>query len=313
MTRLLTALGYALLFAAFGAGAATCMMFTLPRHPAPHLVIVLSSYCFVAALSLWALALSFGLLPGARHVPQAPARMGLGLGIWAMAGFALTMAASGLFLTCTLAALLTLRHPDIKPALSSPDFLISVVLAGEFTVALWLARNLGRLPPAVRHDSGAAGLAWCPAAPRAYAEAAAMALAVLGVVALLYKIFPPDMSAIQDLPIAQLFAGPPVVMAAMLVVAVLFGPVLEELAFRGLGFAGVAAGLGPVWATALTSLAFMAAHATEKMHYLPGFIDVGLLAVGACVLRLRHGSLRPGMLLHILYNGGGLVVAALLH
>jgi hypothetical protein len=53
----------------------------------------------------------------------------------------------------------------------------------------------------------------------------------------------------------------------------------------------------------------MAAHAPEKMYYPPGFIDVGLMAAAAVMLRLQYRSIRPAILLHVLYNAGSMLAA----
>jgi membrane protease YdiL (CAAX protease family) len=132
------------------------------------------------------------------------------------------------------------------------------------------------------------------------------------VVALFFHFFPPDMKAIQGLPEAKLFAGNGLAMVPLLLVAVFAGPVLEEIVFRGIAFAGLAVRLGPLWAGIVTTLVFIAAHAPEKLHYPPGFIDVGLMAASAAVLRVRYRSIRPGIVLHILYNTGAMLAAALL-
>ena len=56
----------------------------------------------------------------------------------------------------------------------------------------------------------------------------------------------------------------------------------------------------------------MIVHAPQKIYYPPGFLDVGLVAVAAVLLRLKYHSIRPGILLHILYNGGSMLAVTLL-
>jgi membrane protease YdiL (CAAX protease family) len=53
----------------------------------------------------------------------------------------------------------------------------------------------------------------------------------------------------------------------------------------------------------------MAVHAPEKIYYPAGFIDVGLMAAAAAWMRVKFGSIRPGILLHVLYNAGLLFAA----
>jgi membrane protease YdiL (CAAX protease family) len=200
-----------------------------------------------------------------------------------------------------------------SPGFTDPVTLAGMVLAGELTVGLWLAWSLRRLGPHYVADGSPRGVAWRPAPLTAYAQAVLLALLLSLVVAALFRLAPPDLNAVQNLASAKLFSGPPLTILLMLGVVLLLGPVLEEIAFRGIGFAGIAARLGPGGATLLTTALFLAAHAPEKLHYLPGFLDVGLLALAACHLRLRYGSIRPAILLHILYNSFGLAATAALH
>jgi len=47
--------------------------------------------------------------------------------------------------------------------------------------------------------------------------------------------------------------------------------------------------------------------------HLPGFLDIALLALAACWLRLRCQTIRPGILLHMTYNTGPLLAGPLVH
>jgi membrane protease YdiL (CAAX protease family) len=86
-------------------------------------------------------------------------------------------------------------------------------------------------------------------------------------------------------------------------VVVLAAPLVEELTFRGVGFA-----LLSRFSTALaligTSVAFAAAHGLVN-----GFPGLFLFGVAVALLRLRTGSLYPGMLLHASFNALALTVA----
>lgn len=314
MKKVLAGLGYALLFALLGAGlTALAASLAAPRHALPLTALApLAVFGAAGGLALWVLALCFARLPGARPPPGQARGFGLWQGVWGMAGFGIAMFAGGLLAVCLAAIPAVLHHMALAALFTAPDFLVAAVVAGELTPALWLSWYLRRQGPARLHDGSASGIGWRPAPRRAYAEAALIALALIALVAALFRVFPPNEAALDNLPMAKLFSGSQISLLAMLAVALLLGPMLEELAFRGIGFAGLAMRLGPLWASALTSLVFVAAHAQEKLHYPPGFIDVGLMALASCWLRLRHHSIRPGITLHILYNTGGLLVAALL-
>lgn len=86
-------------------------------------------------------------------------------------------------------------------------------------------------------------------------------------------------------------------------VVVLAAPLVEELTFRGLGFR-LLEGYGSVVALVVTSAAFAAAHGLVN-----GFPALFLFGAAVAFLRLRTGSLYPGMLLHASFNALALTVA----
>ena len=92
---------------------------------------------------------------------------------------------------------------------------------------------------------------------------------------------------------------------------VFIAPPLEEFVFRGGVFAALATRYSPLTAGIVTTLIFVAVHAPEKIYYPPGFIDVGLMAAAAAWMRVKFGSIRPGILLHVLYNAGLLLAVGL--
>ncbi|HUM08334.1 MAG TPA: CPBP family intramembrane glutamic endopeptidase [Acidocella sp.] len=317
MRRVFAAFGWLLAFMlAGGVAVEAAAIIVAPHHPIPTKALaMLGGMGGEFGVNLWLLALCFARLPGARAPRWGRPRLGLVEGLWGMLGFGLTMGAGGgLFVNVRMAAAfyLILQHTGFRPSLTDPVTLTGAVLAGEFMTALWLAWSMRRLGLPHLADGSPRGVAWRSAPAVAYAQVVLLALLLAGVVVGMYKLVPPDLKSLENLPSAKLFEGPPITIAAMLGVVLLLGPVLEEIAFRGIGFAGVASRLGSGGAVAVTTLLFLAAHGPEKLHYLPGFLDVGLLALASCHLRLRYGSIRPGILLHMLYNGFGLVAAAAL-
>ncbi|MBB5371966.1 CPBP family intramembrane glutamic endopeptidase [Acidocella aromatica] len=317
MTRFIAALGWLLVFMLGGAMAMSVAGdLAAQHHPVPvKALALLGGLGSEIGSNLWLLALCFARLPGAREPRWSRPHLGLLRGLWGIFGFGLVMAAGGgLFVNVRVAAAfyLILQRSTVLPSFTDPVTLTGAVLAGELMAGLWLAWSMRRLGPQALADGSPHGVAWRPAPLAAYAQAVLLALLLTLVVAAMFRLVPPNFHAMKDLSTAKLFDGPPITIAAMLGVMLLLGPVLEEIAFRGIGFAGIAASLGPTGATLLTTALFLAAHAPEKMYYLPGFLDVGLLALASCHLRLRYGSIRPGILLHVLYNGLGLVATAAL-
>jgi len=318
MRRVFAALGWLLLFTLLG-GLAMDVAGDLvaPHHPVPlKAMAMLGAMGGEFGINLWVLALCFSRLPGARTPPRSRPRLGLMEGLWGMFGFGLVLGAGGgLFVNARVTAdfLLILQHPDFRPSFTDPVTLTCAVLAGELMAGLWLAWSMRRMGPPHLADGSPSGVAWRGAPGAAYAQAMLLALLLAVVVVVMYRLVPPDLKSLENMPAAKLFDGPPVTIAAILGVVLALGPVLEEIAFRGIGFAGVASRLGPRGAVAVTTILFLLAHGPEKIHYLPGFLDIGLMALASCHLRLRYGSIRPGILLHMLYNGLGLVAATALH
>ena len=315
MRRILVSLGWLAGFALLGGGAMEVFgraMFPHLHAPGPHEKLIALGAAF--GLNLFVLAMCFALLPGARRPPGAAQPFGLAQGIWGMAGFGLAMAGGGALLANVLTIenlALIARHAPARVNFNGPVFMLATVLAGESAAALWVVWYLRRLGSARMRDGGESGIGWCAAPALGYVSAAVMAVWIVCGVGLLFHFFPPDMRALRNLPASQLFESRGLAALALLAVALFIGPVLEEVVFRGIAFAGLAARLGPVLAAVVTTLTFMAAHAPEKIYYPPGFIDVGLMAACAVVLRLKFRSIRPAIALHVLYNAGSILAAVL--
>jgi membrane protease YdiL (CAAX protease family) len=92
--------------------------------------------------------------------------------------------------------------------------------------------------------------------------------------------------------------------AANFVVVALVAPVVEELTYRGLGFAAVRDALSAGAAVIVTALAFGLAHGLVVA--LPVLTIFGAILAW---LRLRTESLYPPIILHALFNGAALIAA----
>jgi membrane protease YdiL (CAAX protease family) len=97
--------------------------------------------------------------------------------------------------------------------------------------------------------------------------------------------------------------GGVVVLTLLVVVG---APVVEELFFRGLLQRSLHRRLGPVWAVALSALAFGLAH--QELLQLPALVAFGIV-LG--VLAQRSGRLGPGIFAHIAFNA--VTVFSLVH
>ncbi len=319
MRRILAAIGWAGLFTGCGAALflALTHLVTAPHMPPHRLLLFMGALGAAEALIPWCFCLCFAALPGALPALRPPKPFSLSDGIGALLGAGLLMAVAG-----ALPMLLPLNHSLLNglrtgrlnlPDFHSPLALECTVLAGELAVALWLSWLMRRLGPALCEDGSPSGIGWRPASERAYGFALILSFTIIASVILFFHALPPDSAKLETMDAAKLFSGPPWAVGCILVTIFILAPIVEEILFRGFVFAGFAAKWGPGWATTLSSLIFTAVHAPEKIHYWPGFLDVALLALAACWLRLRFHSIRPGILLHITYNAGLLLAGPLLH
>jgi membrane protease YdiL (CAAX protease family) len=87
------------------------------------------------------------------------------------------------------------------------------------------------------------------------------------------------------------------------VVVGVIAPVVEELSYRGVGFA-LLARFGTVVAVVGTAAAFAADHGLVE-----GFPALFVFGVAIAIVRVRTGSLYPGMLMHACFNGLALAEA----
>ena len=92
--------------------------------------------------------------------------------------------------------------------------------------------------------------------------------------------------------------------AANFVVVAVVAPVVEELTYRGLGFAALRDARGVTAAVVLTALAFGLAHGLVVA--LPVLTIFGAILAW---LRLKTESLYPSIILHGVFNGAALIAA----
>jgi membrane protease YdiL (CAAX protease family) len=86
-------------------------------------------------------------------------------------------------------------------------------------------------------------------------------------------------------------------------VVVIAAPIVEEFTFRGLGFR-LLAPFGTFVAVVGTAVAFAADHGLVE-----GFPALFLFGIGVALVRLRTGSIYPGMMLHACFNAFALAAA----
>jgi membrane protease YdiL (CAAX protease family) len=116
-------------------------------------------------------------------------------------------------------------------------------------------------------------------------------------VALLSKVLPTP----PVLPIERYFQDP-VSAWAMVVFGVSFGPLMEELFYRGFLYPVLARRLGVALAAVLTAAAFALMHSSQLANAWAPLLILFLVGLVLTITRIVTGSVVPGFLIHVGYN-----------
>ena len=195
---------------------------------------------------------------------------------------------------------------EILRELAGPAALTGMLCAGAF---LWLALRAlggGRL-----RDTSECGIAWARGGDAGLwvgVGAGAAVAAVTFEFALVW--FPPEPGMPLG-PMAELTSTPGPGRVYLLVIALALAPLLEELLFRGVLLAGLSSSWGRGPAAAVTTLAFVALHASELVYYWAAAFGVVALALLALWLRIRFQALGPAVAAHFTYNAVLVSIASL--
>ena len=108
-----------------------------------------------------------------------------------------------------------------------------------------------------------------------------------------------------------LLAAPLLLQIVWIMMFVVLFPVVEETLFRGFLFTGLAQSWGPILAGIVTTVLFVAVHMPKVLEYWPALVAVSLIGWLTVLIRIRTGSLAPGIAMHCTYNGV-LITSALL-
>ncbi len=176
------------------------------------------------------------------------------------------------------------------------------VLAGYVLATAWTIGYSLYVAKPLLGSGDARGLGWRGADWHGHLVAAGLGLVVVAVALGLARLVPPDIAKLTG-PAEQLSRSHGWPRAVLVVLMLGMAPFVEEFAFRGALIAAFAQRFHVVTAVLISTLLFVIMHAADKIHYWPGFIDVGLLGLACAFVRLRFRSVRPAMLLHFLYNG----------
>ena len=121
-----------------------------------------------------------------------------------------------------------------------------------------------------------------------------------------YRVLPSD-----DLPqpiLDSILAAPFLLKICWVIMFVVLFPVVEETLFRGFFYTSLAQSWGAGVAGILTTLVFVAVHMPKVLEYWPALVAVTLVGTLTVLMRIRSGSLLPGITMHSTYNGVLVVV-----
>ena len=127
---------------------------------------------------------------------------------------------------------------------------------------------------------------------------------VIYVILNIFKIEPPPQ------PIVGLFLAEDnfaLILISSLIASV-FGPIIEEIFFRGVMYNAIKRKLGIFWSILITSVLFSFLHTHAATYFLVGFVPIAILGAFLAYLYEKTGSLIPSITLHILNNLGSVIM-----
>jgi membrane protease YdiL (CAAX protease family) len=161
-----------------------------------------------------------------------------------------------------------------------------------FGIVCWIARGMPREWLGLRR-------------PRSWGRAAALMIGLLIAVIIAEQILEAILHAAREQGLEPTRWEPDRAGAFALnaFVVVVIAPIVEELTFRGVGFA-VLRPFGAAMAVIGTAIAFAAVHGL-----VDGFLALFVFGVAIGFLRYKTESVYPGMLFHAFFNAAALAIA----
>jgi membrane protease YdiL (CAAX protease family) len=115
----------------------------------------------------------------------------------------------------------------------------------------------------------------------------------------------------KDTPFEKLFARPRDAYL-LSIIAVTLGPLMEELFFRGFLYPVLARRMGVAWGIFLTALPFGLMHMPQYGYAWGAVLVIFLVGVVCTAVRAAMKSVGASFLVHVVYNGTQMVIAAVL-
>jgi len=85
--------------------------------------------------------------------------------------------------------------------------------------------------------------------------------------------------------------------------AVVTGPLVEELIYRGVLYSALQRAIGMLWAVIIVSLLFAGVHVLQYFNNFGVIAVIGILSVSLTLVRASTGRLLPSFVMHVVFNG----------
>jgi hypothetical protein len=170
-----------------------------------------------------------------------------------------------------------------------------------------LARRFSRRPDA---EAPQIAFGLRPAEPSVVLRAGLLGAGLAAALAALSMLVPspdPDHAGL----INRALSGGAMARISFALTAVLVAPLVEEYVFRGVLLGMLIPRLGRIAAAVLSGAVFWILHAGEWQHYWPAALGIASMTALVTSLRMRTGSIVPGIAGHMLYNGALTVLSVL--
>ena len=197
----------------------------------------------------------------------------------------------------------------IEPAqlakrLQNPAVLLTVGTLGILGAALLVAYLTRRFFRGTPKSDAFRVLGLSRASPPYYAIAAVLGISMAFLYVMVAMRFAPPGHGQSVGPLARAAAngGFPRVLLAIL--GVLIAPPIEEFLFRGALYAGFEKTWGRSRSILLVTVTFVPLHLSETRSYWPALVAIAIMAMALAAVRIRSGSIGPGIMLHAYYNLG---------
>jgi uncharacterized protein len=164
----------------------------------------------------------------------------------------------------------------------------------------WLvATNRGQIP-------FKAALGWKWEGYSAIAKVGYLLSVIVGVfafTALLSLVLPPPRETVFD----KLLKISPSVRISVAIMAVVSAPIVEEVVYRGILFAGLLKKIGTVPAILVVTMLFAGVHFPQYLESVVGLVGLTFLSLVITTVRAQTKSIFPCVMIHLLYNTIGAI------